>query len=202
MINHELQVYTHDLNYQPYTTENQYNLPGDDGDASEPMAFSTHNNVIEVAQFIELLDNKRIINKYISTVKCTKDGSSREWRNACWIPPKAQVVYGQRMVDNLLISYGESLEIVAHEIFHGITAKTARLESRNESGALNESYSDILAVIIFNHHRPNIADWIWEIGRPFGEAKQPIRSLQTPSQYKQPEHYNNYPSPQTERTAI
>lgn len=201
MIDSTLNVHTHDLEYRPYKIGNTYYLPGHLANSDEPIAQSAHENVKQVATFIQdVLGRHGIDNngaRYISTVKCTKNNANQEWLNARWVPKNNkvvydQVIYGQRFVDDTLISYAESLEIVAHEIFHGITAHTAKLKSRGLPGALNESYSDILAVIVLNWNQTNIAHWNWEIGRPYGEARNPLRSLREPSKYGQPEHMDNY----------
>jgi len=59
--------------------------------------------------------------------------------------------------DNIRIGYMPgtnifmgSLDILAHEYTHGITEHTAGLEYEGESGALNESFSDIFGVTIRN----------------------------------------------------
>jgi Zn-dependent metalloprotease len=83
--------------------------------------------------------------------------SSDEWVGT-------QMIYGQRMVNGALRSYALASDVVAHEITHGLTDRTARLEYQRETGALNESYSDILGVIIANRHRPSFDDWNWEVG--------------------------------------
>ena len=41
-----------------------------------------------------------------------------------------------------------SLDITAHEIQHGITEFTANLKYENQSGALNEAYSDLFACMV------------------------------------------------------
>ena len=40
----------------------------------------------------------------------------------------------------------QSLDVVAHELTHGVTDFSADLVYEDESGALNESYSDVLGV--------------------------------------------------------
>lgn len=44
--------------------------------------------------------------------------------------------------------YGTDPSVVAHEYIHGITTFTADLDYQNESGALNESFSDILGIVV------------------------------------------------------
>ena len=52
--------------------------------------------------------------------------------------------------------YGASLDVTAHELTHAITDRTANLEYKCQSGALNESMSDIFA--------SNVDSDDWEIG--------------------------------------
>jgi Zn-dependent metalloprotease len=75
------------------------------------------------------------------------------------------MIYGQRLVGGRLRSYAAALDVVAHELLHGLTDHTARLEYRFQSGALNESYSDIFGIIVSNIHNSSIDTWNWEMGR-------------------------------------
>ena len=60
------------------------------------------------------------------------------------------------------MSYGMEPSIVAHEYTHGITQHTSQLDYEYESGALNESYSDIFGVVIKAKMYDNGAtDWIY-----------------------------------------
>ena len=45
------------------------------------------------------------------------------------------------------------IDVVAHEITHGVTSTTAGLEYENQSGALNESFSDYFGSVIGNRFR-------------------------------------------------
>lgn len=47
--------------------------------------------------------------------------------------------------------YVASLDVVAHELGHGVTANSANLEYRHQSGALNESFSDIFGELVENY---------------------------------------------------
>jgi Zn-dependent metalloprotease len=51
-----------------------------------------------------------------------------------------------------------SLDVVAHELAHGVTANSANLEYRNQSGALNESFSDIFGELV-EHYAYGTHDW-------------------------------------------
>lgn len=71
--------------------------------------------------------------------------------------------------------------------------QTAQLVYSKESGALDESYSDIFAILVANWHQPNIGLWQWEIGRGFGtEGHDAIRDLSDPTKYGHPDHMESY----------
>ena len=44
-----------------------------------------------------------------------------------------------------------TLDVIAHELGHGLTEKSSSLEYSLESGGLNEGYSDILGTMIEFH---------------------------------------------------
>lgn len=126
----------------------------------------------------------------VSSVNCVRfaSGDTRIWDNAMWI--RGQAIYGQRQVQDRLVSLAESLEIVAHEIIHGVTEATARLEGKGEPGALNESYSDILAIIIVNRDLP-VDRWDWQFDKLTATGK-PSRRLDAPETGGQPAHMNHF----------
>jgi thermolysin len=85
-----------------------------------------------------------------------------------------------------------AIDIVAHELTHGVTDYSSGLIYRNESGALNESFSDVMATAIEFFFQPAgdgpmRADYLAgeDIARPGG-----IRSLANPLAYNHPDHYS------------
>lgn len=78
-----------------------------------------------------------------------------------------------------------ALDIVGHEFAHDVTGTSARLAYQYESGALNESFSDIFGECIENYTLPTGNDWV--IGRDM--VARGIRSMQTPNLYSQPDTY-------------
>ena len=75
------------------------------------------------------------------------------------------MIYGQALYKRKLRSCAAVLDIVAHELFHGVIGSTARLEYEGETGALNKSDSDIFAVLISNWKVPGGIDaWNWRLG--------------------------------------
>lgn len=77
-----------------------------------------------------------------------------------------------------------SIDIAGHELTHGLTNFTANLVYAAESGALNESFSDIFGTAIENYGRPGDWDWLMsdDIGAPF-------RNLSNPNMFGHPDTY-------------
>lgn len=110
---------------------------------------------------------------------------------------RSTVNYGTNYVNafwegvNLYTAYGTGLavkDVVAHEWTHAVTQHTANLEYRWQSGALNESFSDIFAAMV---DRDN-----WLIGedipsRLLGGADA-LRSMSHPERYGQPAHTDDW----------
>ncbi|HEX8637344.1 MAG TPA: M4 family metallopeptidase, partial [Pyrinomonadaceae bacterium] len=160
-------------------------------------AVSAHANAAAVAEFLrKALKRNGIDNaggSIVSSVNCVSSRYSpdgRQWSNAAWY--RGQMVYGQKQVNGKLRSYAVGIDVVAHEIFHGVTDKTARLEYAAQSGALNESYSDIFGVIISNFNERDISQWNWQMGEDLNAAGVPLRDFQNPPLYNQPAHMNKY----------
>src|SRR5262249_7098223 len=134
-----------------------------------PAAVSAQANAVAVSQFLRTvlrrnnIDNKGgSMNSSINCVVQRFSPGGNEWLNAFW--NSKQMVYGQRRVGAALKSLSVDLDVVGHEMFHGVTSSTARLEYVTQSGALNESYSDIFGVIIANFDNLDIPNWNWKIG--------------------------------------
>ncbi len=77
-----------------------------------------------------------------------------------------------------------TMDIAGHEITHGLTTFTAGLIYQNESGALNESFSDIFGTAIEFYATPAVADWF--IGEDIGGA---FRSMIQPKSRNDPDTY-------------
>ncbi|MFK7924557.1 MAG: M4 family metallopeptidase, partial [Bacteroidia bacterium] len=77
-----------------------------------------------------------------------------------------------------------ALDICGHEVSHGLTNFTANLIYRNESGALNESFSDIFGAAIERFARPLNSNWL--IGEDLGFI---IRNMADPNSEGDPDTY-------------
>ena len=165
-----------------------------------PSAVSAHANAETVARFLRDVLKRDGIDgtggPLVSTIDCVVlDDSQRagEWLNAYWDPQALQMVYGQRVRQGgPPFSIAAMLDIVAHEMFHGVTDSTARLEYAGQSGALNESYSDIFGVIVQNAGQADRNKWGWRVGVGFEADGQALRDLEFPQRHKQPAHMDHF----------
>lgn len=77
-----------------------------------------------------------------------------------------------------------TLDITGHEVTHGLTNFSSGLIYGLESGALNESFSDIFGVTVEQYARNG--NWNWTMGEEIGSA---FRSLSNPKAYGDPDTY-------------
>lgn len=81
-----------------------------------------------------------------------------------------------------------AIDVCGHEFTHGVTQFTANLDYQDESGALNESYSDIFGTAIEFYAKPASADYL--IGEEITvNANTALRNMQNPNQYGDPDTY-------------
>ena len=78
-------------------------------------------------------------------------------------------------------------EICAHELTHGITEFSAGLIYQDESGALNESFSDIFGTVIEAEFYPT--GWDWIMGAQVTANGSGIRNMQDPPLKNNPDTY-------------
>ena len=98
--------------------------------------------------------------------------------------------------DNSTYHFGEALDVMAHEFTHCVT-ETAQGENlyRNDSGAINESLSDIMGNLC-QMELAGTPDPEWLVGE---DTIMPIRSMLNPHDYNQPEYiWDEYYTPTTQ----
>jgi bacillolysin len=115
------------------------------------------------------------------------------------------IVYGEGLPPTLTLPTGQrvnyfagALDVAAHELTHGVTDYSSRLEYVNESGALNESFSDVMGTSIEFFYQPagsglRQADYLMgeDIITPaIPGALAGVRSLENPGLFGQPDHYS------------
>jgi Zn-dependent metalloprotease len=125
-----------------------------------------------------------------------------KYNNAFW--DGQQMVFGDG--DGVLFNdFTKSLDVIAHELTHGVTQYSAALPYHNQSGALNESVSDVFGSLVKQwslQQSADEADWLIgvEVFAP-GMAGDALRSMKAPGtaynndlfgKDPQPDHMSNY----------
>lgn len=106
----------------------------------------------------------------------------RNYNNAYW--NGNQVSYGDGD-GTTFINFSGDLDVVAHELTHGVTEATSDLIYQNESGALNEAFSDIMGTSTeFYFGSDN-----WTIGEDITPGDKGIRNMANPSEDGDPDNY-------------
>ena len=134
-----------------------------------------------------------------STYALLADELARDSLDGKGLPLLATVHYGQdydnafwdgdRMVfgdgDGVVFGrFTKSLDVIAHELAHGVTQYTSGLVYRGQPGALNEHVSDVLGALVLQRERGETADEAdWLIGADLllpGVAGVALRSMIAP----------------------
>jgi thermolysin len=128
----------------------------------------------------------------------------RSWgfANAFWDPFSSAMYYGDG--DAEFAAFSGALDVVAHELTHGVTQYTWDGIYEGESGALNEAFSDIMATGAEFFHQPEGAarlhadDFLGEdLPWRFDPPRTAVRSMENPSLFCSatigqcdPDHYS------------
>jgi Zn-dependent metalloprotease len=121
---------------------------------------------------------------------------ARNYNNAFW--DGAQMTYGDGDRRNF-IEFSGGLDVVGHEFTHGVTEFTSNLIYANESGALNESFSDIIGSSIEFYAAAHGLDptvspdfLIGEDISVFADTEPGIRNMTDPREDADPDHYSEF----------
>jgi bacillolysin len=116
---------------------------------------------------------------------------SAGFANAFWDPFSSAMYYGDG--DSELAAFSGALDVVAHELTHGVTQYTWDGIYEDESGALNEAFSDIMATGAEFFHEPlgvgrEMADYYLgeDLAYVFDPARTAVRSMENPSLFCSP----------------
>ena len=110
------------------------------------------------------------------------------------------MVYGEGLPAGLTLGgqrwnyFAGGLDIIGHELTHGVTEFSSGLIYRNQSGALNEAFSDIMGTATEFFDQP-IGDGPMKAEYLMGEdvvTPGGIRSLANPGQFGNPDHFSKF----------
>lgn len=112
----------------------------------------------------------------------------RRLNNAFWTGE--QMAYGDG--DGVIfIRFTKSLDVVGHELTHGVVTHTCNLEYRNEPGALNEHFADVFGSLVKQwRKRQSVKSADWLIGNDIMGPGTKAKALRT---FKAEKAYENDP---------
>lgn len=112
----------------------------------------------------------------------------RNLNNAFWTGE--QMAYGDGD-GRIFIRFTKSLDVVGHELTHGVVTHTSNLEYRDESGALNEHMADVFGCLVKQwKKKQTVAKADWLIGPDIMGPGVTAKSLRT---MKEGKAYENDP---------
>ncbi|MDB4940793.1 MAG: Zinc metalloproteinase precursor [Labilithrix sp.] len=121
------------------------------------------------------------------------------------------VAYDNAFWDGTGMSYGDGgqmfrplsagLDVCAHEFTHGVTEKTSNLAYSAQSGALNESVSDIFGVFIEHSVYPDDTK-NWTMGENIAKSSGALRDFKNPANGQQPAAMSQYVNTQQDEGGV
>jgi Zn-dependent metalloprotease len=115
---------------------------------------------------------------------------SINFENAFW--NSKQMVYGDGgILWNRPTSF---IDVIGHEMTHGVTEKEAALDYFREPGALNESISDVMGILVKQYFlKQSASQSNWLIGEGLLRNAPALRSMKEPGfRGRQPAHMDDY----------
>ncbi|MBK9946345.1 MAG: M4 family metallopeptidase [Nitrospira sp.] len=108
--------------------------------------------------------------------------------NAFWTGD--QMCYGDGD-SRIFIRFTKSLDVVGHELTHGVVSHTCNLEYQNESGALNEHFADVFGSLVKQwRRRQTVKKANWLIGSDIMGPETLAKGLRT---FTEDKAYENDP---------
>ena len=123
----------------------------------------------------EVYHRNSIDDKGMSLISSVHYGTNYD--NAFWNGD--QMCYGDGD-GKIFTRFTKSLDVVAHELTHGVTAATSNLDYHNESGSLNESFSDVAGQVCTQwHQKQTVDEATWLVGAEIMGPETHAKSLRT-----------------------
>jgi Zn-dependent metalloprotease len=158
--------------YQFYSSDNNFNKSSQKPAVSVQWAAEQAYEYYYIKHGRNSFDNKgAAITSYVHVDK--------DWDNAAWTRNK--LIFGDGSNNNPLVE----LDVVSHELTHGVTDYEANLNYLYEPGALNESFSDIMAKAVEFATFGDSSTWL--LAKHFREGG--LRDMSNPNLKGQPDTY-------------
>jgi Zn-dependent metalloprotease len=173
-------------NRATYNGNNTSSLPGTlvlsetSGSTSDSVISTAHAHAATSYDYYFNVHGRDSFNNAGAQIKTTVHHQVN-YNNAFW--NGTQLVYGDG--DGTTFSpLGNSLDVGAHELTHAVTTYSANLTYSNESGALNEGTSDIMAAAVEAWKRGVVDANTWKVGEDIytpGTAGDALRYMDNPT---------------------
>jgi bacillolysin len=151
----------------------------------DKIAVSLHCNLGETYAFYKSTFNRNSFDNNGESIRAHVH-YKKNYPNAFWTDSLQGLFFGDG--DNIACTYlAGGQDVITHEFTHGVTSYTSNLEYQFQSGALNESFSDMIACV----HDSD--DWL--LGEDVWTPKiagDALRSLENPNLYDQPKTMSEY----------
>jgi vibriolysin len=173
-----------------YNANNTTTLPGtlvisEGGSSSDVVAQAAHDNAGRVYDYYWTVFVRDSLNaaglQIRSTVRYYPPNG--DVNNAVWDKTRQQIWYGNGD-GSTMIPLGQALDVVAHELTHGVTQFESNLTYSGESGALNESLSDVFGAAVEAWADGAVSADTWKIGEDIytpGIADDALRYMNNPT---------------------
>jgi len=169
-----------------YTANNTLDLPGTEimqegnppvNDTAANQAYNGTGATYDL--YFNIYQRNSIDNKGMNLISTVH--YSQQYDNAFW--DGSQMVYGDG--DGELFGlFTKPIDVTGHELTHGVTQYTANLAYQDESGALNESFSDVFGTLVKQQSLNQTADQAdWLIGEGIFTSQvhgQALRNMKAP----------------------
>lgn len=176
-----------------YSARNQQTLPGDlmreegDPDTGDMAADEAYQWLGATHRFYwQVFERDSIDGEGMALLGTVHYG--QDYDNAFW--NGAQMVFGDGDGE-LFNRFTAALDVVAHELTHGVIEREAGLVYADQAGALNESLADVFGILVKQHHfEQSVEESEWLIGEGLLTDRvngQALRSMANPgSAYDDP----------------
>jgi len=158
-------------------------------------------NVIEGAGNVwtfykKLFNRNSIDNKGMAILQNIhyREKKIKPFYNAFW--DGEQMFYGSGL-PKYTNSFTTDLDIIGHELTHGVMDYEAALNYENQSGALNESFADVFGILVKQYtNKIKARDSDWLIGKNILKGRNALRSMKAPgTAYKKDPIFGDDPQP-------
>jgi bacillolysin len=175
-----------------YTCNNTITLPGTlmfveggSGSTTDPVALNVYANAGLAYDYWWQKHGRDSYNNAGAIIKSNIHYGSSSGQ-AAWT--SSGMIFGDGGSAGFNQPLGNALDVVGHELTHGVVASTAGLPYVNEPGALDESFADCFGAAT-EAKVDGLNDNVWKIAEDVRSS--PLRSLKTPFTYGGTDYYPN-----------